>query len=143
MDTTTEFTPWLSLAGGALIGLSAVLLMALHGRIAGLTGIVSGVLPPLASDWQWRAAFLAGSAVAPLVFIAAGGELPFAVPVSTAALIFGGLIVGIGVTFGNGCPSGHGVCGISRLSPRSIAAVITFMITAAVTVYVTRHLIGA
>jgi uncharacterized membrane protein YedE/YeeE len=142
MDTTTQFTPWLSLAGGALIGLSAVLLMAFHGRIAGLTGLVRGVVPPLATDWQWRAAFLAGSAVAPLILLASGSEIPFAVPVSPTALVVGGFIVGVGVTFGNGCPSGHGVCGISRLSPRSIVAVVSFMITAALTVYVTRHLIG-
>jgi uncharacterized membrane protein YedE/YeeE len=142
MDTTTQFTPWLSLAGGVLVGLSAVLLMAFHGRIAGLTGIVRGVVPPLAGDWQWRAAFLAGAAVAPLILLALGQDIPFAVPVSATALVVGGIIVGIGVTFGNGCPSGHGVCGISRLSPRSVVAVITFMITAALTVYVTRHVIG-
>ena len=142
MDTATEFTPWLSLAGGALIGLSAVLLMALHGRIAGLTGIVDGVLPPLAPDWRWRAAFLVGAAAAPLLLLLGGGEIAFSVPVSTISLVVGGFIVGIGVIFGNGCPSGHGVCGISRFSPRSIIAVITFMITAAIAVYVTRHVIG-
>jgi uncharacterized protein len=142
MNSVTQFTPWLSLAGGALIGLSAVLLMAFHGRIAGLTGIVDGVLPPLAPDWTWRAAFLIGAAVAPLLLLAGGGQIAFSVPVSTTALIIGGFIVGVGVTFGNGCPSGHGVCGISRLSPRSIVAVITFMITAAITVYISRHIIG-
>ena len=139
----TDFTPWQSLFGGALIGLSAVLLMALHGRIAGITGVVSGVIPPLAADWQWRAAFLVGAIVAPLFLILAGGQIAFSVPVSTGALMLGGVLVGIGVHFGNGCPSGHGICGIARLSPRSIVAVLVFMAAAFVTVYVTHHVIGA
>jgi uncharacterized membrane protein YedE/YeeE len=139
----TDFTPWQSLFGGALIGLSAVLLMAIHGRIAGMTAIISGVIPPLAPDWQWRAVFLAGAVLAPVLYLAAGGSIAFSVPVSTAALLVGGVIVGIGVNFGNGCPSGHGICGLARLSPRSIVAVPVFMATAFVTVFVTRHLIGA
>ena len=139
----TDFTPWQSLLGGALIGLSAVLLMAVHGRIAGISGILSGIIPPLALDWQWRAMFLAGAIAAPLLLTLAGGEIPFSVPVSTGSLILGGVLVGMGVHFGNGCPSGHGICGIARLSPRSIAAVLVFMATAFVTVYVTHHLIGA
>ena len=139
----TDFTPWQSLLGGALIGLSAVLLMALHGRIAGISGILSGIILPLALDWQWRAMFLAGAIAAPLLLTLAGGEIPFSVPVSTDSLILGGVLVGVGVHFGNGCPSGHGICGIARLSPRSIAAVLVFMATAFVTVYVTHHLIGA
>jgi uncharacterized membrane protein YedE/YeeE len=138
----TDFTPIQSLIGGALIGLSAVLLMALHGRVAGMTGILTGVIPPVASDWRWRAAFLAGAIVAPVIYLAAGGVIPFEVPVSTGALIFGGLLVGIGVHFGNGCPSGHGICGLARFSPRSLAAVLTFMLTAFATVFVVRHVIG-
>lgn len=139
----TEFTPWQSLFGGALIGLSAVLLMALHGRIAGMTGILSGIIPPLAGDWQWRAVFLAGAIIAPLIFLMAGGEIAFSIPVGIPAIVLGGLLVGIGVHFGNGCPSGHGICGIARLSQRSIVAVATFMATAFVTVFVVRHVIGA
>ena len=139
----TDFTPWQSMLGGALIGLSAVLLMALHGRIAGMTGILSGVVPPLAPDWPWRAAFLVGAVLAPLVYIAAGGTIAFSVPVSTPALAIGGVIVGIGVSFGNGCPSGHGICGLARLSPRSLVAVGMFMATAFATVFVTRHVLGA
>ena len=135
----TEFTPLLSLAGGVLIGLSAVMLMALHGRIAGMTGILAGVLPPLPADWQWRAAFLAGSVIAPLIWLALGNDIPFAVPVAMPALVIGGLIVGVGVSFGSGCTSGHGICGIARLSPRSIIATCVFMLTAFVTVYVIRH----
>jgi uncharacterized membrane protein YedE/YeeE len=138
----TDFTPIQSLIGGALIGLSAVFLMALHGRVAGMTGILTGVIPPVASDWRWRAAFLAGAIVAPVIYLAAGGVIPFEVPVSTGALIFGGLLVGIGVHFGNGCPSGHGICGLARFSPRSLAAVLTFMATAFATVFVVRHVIG-
>jgi uncharacterized protein len=135
----TEFTPYLSLSGGVLIGASAVLLMWLNGRIAGMTGIVSGILPPLARDWHWRAAFIAGAVLAPLTWLASGRQIEFAVPVSLTALMIGGLIVGIGVTFGGGCTSGHGVCGMARLSPRSFVATVTFMITTAVTVYLIRH----
>ena len=138
----TDFTPIQSLIGGILIGLSAVFLMALHGRVAGMTGILTGVIPPAAPDWPWRAAFLAGAIVAPVIYLAAGGAIPFEVPVSTAALAIGGLLVGIGVHFGNGCPSGHGICGLARFSPRSLAAVLTFMLTAVVTVFVVRHVIG-
>ena len=138
----TDFTPIQSLIGGMMIGLSAVFLMALHGRVAGMTGILTGIIPPAAPDWPWRAAFLAGAVVAPVIYLAAGGAIPFDVPVSTAALVFGGLLVGIGVHFGNGCPSGHGICGLARLSPRSLAAVLTFMLTAVVTVFVVRHVIG-
>jgi uncharacterized membrane protein YedE/YeeE len=137
----TEFTPFLSLFGGMLIGLSAVLLMAFHGRIAGLSRIVSGVLPPLAADWQWRAMFLLGAIAAPLLYRLLGGTISFSVPASPASLVVGGLIVGIGVTFGAGCPSGHGVCGIGRLSPRSLVATASFMLTAFATVFVIRHVL--
>jgi uncharacterized membrane protein YedE/YeeE len=139
----TEFTPFQSLFGGVLIGLAAVLLMAFHGRTAGMTGILAGVIPPLSSEWRWRLAFLAGAAAAPLVYLLSGGAIAFSVPVPAIALAAGGLLVGIGVTFGGGCPSGHGICGIARLSPRSMVAVLTFMITAFITVYLVRHVIGA
>lgn len=139
----TEFTPFWSLAGGVLIGLAAIALMALHGRIAGMTGILAGIVPPAPADWPWRAAFLAGSAAAPAAFVASGGVVPFEVPVSTPALIIGGLIVGAGATIGSGCTSGHGVCGIARLSRRSVAATVIFMTAAIVTVYVMRHGMGA
>nr|WP_295464524.1 YeeE/YedE thiosulfate transporter family protein [Mesorhizobium sp.] len=138
----TEFTPIASLVGGALIGFSAVLLMALHGKIAGMTAIVAGVLPPVSSDWGWRAAFLVGAMLAPAAIVALGGGVPFAVPVSTVALIAGGIIVGVGVTYGSGCTSGHGVCGIARLSPRSIVATVVFMATTFATVYIVRNVIG-
>ena len=142
MDYTTEFTPWLSLGGGVLIGISATLLMALHGRIAGMTGILTGIIPPVSADWPWRIAFLAGAILAPLVFVTSGGSVPFSVPPSTTLLAIGGAIVGVGVYFGSGCTSGHGVCGMARLSPRSIVATIVFMIATFITVYVTRHMMG-
>lgn len=138
----TEFTPWASLGGGVLIGIAATLLMAIHGRIAGMTGILSGIIPPVATDWDWRLAFLAGAILAPLIYTLLGGTVPFAVPVSASALGIGGLIVGIGVYYGSGCTSGHGVCGMARFSPRSIAATLIFMVATFITVYVTRHLLG-
>lgn len=141
----TEFTPWMSLGGGVLIGLASVLLMATLGRVMGATGILAGFLAPGAgSDWGWRAAILAGMVSGPAAVLALTGQMPaIEVPVSTAMLAVGGLLVGIGVTFGSGCTSGHGVCGMARLSPRSIAATLTFMIFTAITVYVIRHVIGA
>lgn len=140
----TEFTPLVSLFGGMLIGLSAVLLMAFHGRIAGMTGIVAGIIPPLGSDWAWRAAFLAGAIIAPALIVAVtGGDvIEFNSPIPVEWLIAGGLIVGIGVTFGGGCTSGHGVCGMARLSARSIVATLTFMATTAATVFIVRHVLG-
>ena len=141
----TAFTPFQSLAGGALIGLSAVLLMATLGRIMGATGILAGFLQPAGlADWSWRAAVIAGMISGPLVMLALTGEFPAVeVPVSTGMLIIGGLAVGLGVTFGGGCTSGHGVCGIARLSPRSIVATLTFMAATGITVFILRHLIGA
>lgn len=137
----TEFTPLLSFAGGLLIGLAAVLLMAFWGRIAGMSAIVIGVFPPVVSDWGWRAAFLVGAIAAPAVLVLAGYEAQFSVPVPLTALIVGGLVTGLGVTFGSGCTSGHGVCGMARLSPRSIAATASFMAGAFVTVFVIRHVL--
>ena len=139
----TEFTPWLSLLGGSLIGLAAVLLMALHGRIAGMTGILSGLVPPFSHDWGWRAAFLAGAIAAPALIVQVTGfTIPFESPTPSAWLVLGGLVVGIGVYFGSGCTSGHGVCGLARLSPRSFVATLTFMASTALTVFVIRHLMG-
>ena len=138
----TEFTPLLSLTGGILIGLAAVLLMLMNGRIAGMTGIIAGILPPLESDWMWRAAFTAGAIVSPVVWLVLGNTIEFGIPVSISALVIGGLIVGVGTTYGGGCTSGHGVCGMARLSKRSIVATITFMICTFITVYVMRHMWG-
>lgn len=141
----TAFTPIQSLGGGALIGLAAVLLMATLGRIMGATGILAGVLQPQDRDaWSWRAALLAGMICGPVAVMALTGQMPaLEVPVSIPMLIVGGFLVGLGVTFGSGCTSGHGVCGMARLSPRSLTATLTFMFTTALTVYVVRHVVGA
>jgi uncharacterized membrane protein YedE/YeeE len=140
----TAFTPFQSLGGGALIGLAAVLLMATLGRIMGATGILAGFMQPAnLSDWSWRAAVLAGMITGPVAVLLLSGSMPAVeVPVSTTMLIIGGFIVGIGVTLGGGCTSGHGVCGMARLSPRSIVATVAFMITTGITVFVIRHVIG-
>lgn len=141
---TTEFTPWASLAGGALIGASAVLLLAVTGRIAGISGIVRRLLPPYgASAPLEAAAFVAGLLAAPFVWTRlTGTEVQQTVTGSLSLAIVAGLLVGAGVFAGRGCTSGHGVCGLSRLSTRSIAATAVFMATAAATVYVVRHVIG-
>lgn len=142
--TTTLFTPWSALAGGALIGLAAVLLMATSGRIAGISGIAARLLPPYRdAGFTGRLAFVAGLVAAPLAYTAATGQ-PIAQTVGTAPALMtvAGLLVGFGSVWGNGCTSGHGVCGLARLSPRSLVATLTFMATAVATVFVTRHLIG-
>ncbi|WP_442581051.1 YeeE/YedE family protein [Mesorhizobium sp. ASY16-5R] len=141
----TEFTPWASLAGGALIGLSAVLLMLAEGRIAGVSGIASRLLPPFRNGLPGgQFGFVLGMVAAPFVVTAVTGA-PIVQTVSSnlALMTVAGLLVGFGTVLGNGCTSGHGVCGLSRLSPRSLAAVVTFMATAFATVFVARHIVGA
>jgi hypothetical protein len=140
----TEFTPFASLFGGVLIGLSAVLLMLVLGRVMGATGILTGfVTPASGADWSWRAAVLAGMVTAPLAYFAVMGVMPtIQVPVSTPLMLLGGFIVGIGVTLGAGCTSGHGVCGMARLSGRSISATLTFMVATAIMVFIIRHVLG-
>jgi hypothetical protein len=140
----TVFTPWQSLAGGVLIGTAAVFLMLTLGRIMGATGILSGVIwPGGPGDRGWRAALLAGMVTGPLVVFAATGRMPeIEVPAATPVFVVGGIIVGIGVSYGSGCTSGHGVCGMARLSKRSILATVTFMIATAATVYLRRHVMG-
>lgn len=141
----TPFTPLESFVGGLMIGTAAVMLMAFHGRVAGVTGIVGGLLPPApASDWPWRAAFVAGMLASPTVFnLVTGRPVAIDIPASPGLLVLSGLIVGIGVTYGSGCPSGHGVCGLARFSARSLVATLTFMATAFATVLISRHLLGA
>ncbi len=140
----TVFTPWQSLAGGALIGIATTLLMLSLGRIFGATGILSGLFSHGPSqDRLWRLALLLGMVSGPLAVLLLSGQMPAVqVPVSAPMLVVGGLVVGVGVTYGSGCTSGHGVCGLARLSPRSLVAVLTFMIATAATVYVLRHVIG-
>ncbi len=141
----TDFTPIASLLGGGLIGLSAVVLLASHGRIAGISGIVSRILPPSADkvELPQRIIFLIGLLLAaPLWFVITGAAPVQVVPSNGFLLVIAGLLVGFGSVIGNGCTSGHGVCGISRGSSRSIAATMTFMATAFVTVFVLRHVVG-
>lgn len=134
---------WLALAGGVLIGVSATLLLWLNGRVAGVSGIVNGVLFPRAGEMSWRVAFLLG-------LVAAGGLYMTVVPGAPlprtdfprAGLVVAGLLVGFGTRMGNGCTSGHGVCGLGRLSARSLAAVVTFMALAIATTFAVRHLWG-
>lgn len=140
----TAFTPWMSLSGGILIGIASVLLMLVMGRVMGATGILAGLMQPSSgNDFAWRAALLAGMMTGPLAVWLTSGQMPAVqVPDSTAAFVLGGIIVGMGVTFGAGCTSGHGVCGMARLSVRSIVATVTFMLFTFVTVFVIRHVIG-
>ena len=138
----TAFTPFASLFGGILIGLGAVMLMAFNGRIAGMTAMLGGVLEPQHADSRWRLAFLAGAIGAPMIATLLGAEFSFASPTTGVLLAIGGVIVGIGVTYGSGCTSGHGVCGLARLSPRSLVATATFMVTTFATVTLIRHGFG-
>jgi uncharacterized membrane protein YedE/YeeE len=137
------FTPWTALAGGALIGLSAGLFVMLNGRIAGISGVLGGLLRPAAGDIGWRVAFLAGLVGAPLVY-ALVTTLPVPqIDAGYGGLVVAGLLVGVGTRYGAGCTSGHGVCGLSRLSPRSLVATLVFMGAGFASVYVLRHLLVA
>jgi hypothetical protein len=140
----TAFTPISASIGGALIGAAAVLLMASQGRIMGVSGIVARLLPPdAAPDRGWRLAFLAGALAAPAVYALAAGGLPaIALPAGLPVLVPAGLLVGFGTVMGSGCTSGHGVCGLARLSGRSLVATAVFMLTAAATVFAVRHVLA-
>ena len=139
-----HFTPCSALFGGMLIGLSAVLLLLTSGRIAGVSGIIAGILAPTSDGRVWRGLFLAGLIVGcGFVRLVSRDAIPVTITASSAELVFAGLLVGFGTRLANGCTSGHGICGIARLSPRSIAATLTFMATGAGTVFVIRHLLGA
>lgn len=140
----TEFTPLASTFGGLLIGLASVMLMWARGNVLGATGILTGFLRPSSStDWAWRAVILVGMMTGPFAYLFITGSLPaIEVPISRTTMIIGGFIVGIGVTYGSGCTSGHGVCGMARLSPRSIVATLSFMAGTAAMVFVMRHVVG-
>jgi uncharacterized membrane protein YedE/YeeE len=137
-----HFTPFSALAGGALIGLAAVVLMLFHGRIAGISGIVGGLLAPRTGDVAWRAAFLVGMIVAAAVLAAAGFAPVLRERPALGIIVLAGLLVGFGTRLGSGCTSGHGVCGLARLSQRSLAATLVFMVSAALVVFVTRHVLA-
>jgi uncharacterized membrane protein YedE/YeeE len=139
-----DFTPLSGLLGGALIGLAASALMLLTGRIAGISGIFGGLIAPGANDRNWRLAFIAGLIAAPLIAaFATASPLPApTMPASLILIAMAGLLVGFGSRMGGGCTSGHGVCGIARLSARSMVATVVFMAAAIATVAITRHVIG-
>ena len=138
----THFTPWPSLAGGILIGLAAAAFVLFNGRIAGISGIVGGLLRPARGDVAWRLALLLGLVGAPLVYGLAAALPDTTVDADGFTLAAAGLLVGAGTRYGAGCTSGHGVCGLSRQSPRSLAATLAFMLAGFATVFVTRHLPG-
>ena len=133
----------LALIGGVLIGLSAVMLMGLSGRIAGISGIIGGLLPPKpADDRTWRLAFVLGLIAAPLILGVLTGDRHIGPPtVGTGVLVAAGLLVGVGTALGGGCTSGHGICGIARISPRSLVATVIFVAVAMLTVFITHHLL--
>jgi len=138
-----NFTPISAAIGGALIGLAAVSLMLLNGRIAGVTGVFAGLIDPVSTDRGWRATFIAGIIAAPLSAALLGYPIPIPqMPANLFTIAAAGLLVGFGTSLSNGCTSGHGICGIARLSPRSITATAVFMAAAIMVVGVTRHVIG-
>lgn len=138
-----SFTPVSATIGGALIGLAAVLLMALNGRIAGISGVFSGTLFAASGDRIWRAFFVAGLIAGPAGYNLVSGNVPaFEITSSVPLIIAGGLLVGFGTRLGSGCTSGHGVCGLSRLSPRSMASVALFMVAGMATVGLFNFILG-
>jgi uncharacterized protein len=137
-----SFTPVSALIGGGLIGLSAAILLAVNGRLAGISGIMAGLVPPDRDDATWRILFIVGLFGGAGAWLVVTGGPVVAFDVGWPVLVVGGLLTGIGTRIGAGCTSGHGVCGLARLSPRSIVATATFVAVGALTVFVSRHLIG-
>ena len=136
------FTPWSSLAGGVLIGIATAMFVLLNGRIAGISGVLGGLLKPAKGDIAWRLAFVLGLVGAPSAYLLFNNVPSLQIDAGYAALIAAGLLVGVGTRYGSGCTSGHGVSGLSRLSPRSLAATASFIGAGFLTVYVARHLLG-
>ncbi len=137
-----HFTPWLSLGGGIVLGLAAAMFILLNGRILGISGIVGGLLRPKAGDVTWRVVFVLGMLAAPWVYLAVAGPMQPRIDAGWSMVILAGLMVGIGTRYGAGCTSGHGVCGLSRLSPRSLVATLSFMAAGFATVFAIRHVLG-
>jgi len=136
-----HFTPWTALAGGLLIGLAAAAFVLFNGRIAGISGILGGLLLPAQGDINWRIAFLAGLIAAPLAYARFASLPEVRIEAGNGVLVAAGLLVGLGTRYGTGCTSGHGVCGLSRLSPRSLVATASFMLAGFITVFVLRHVL--
>jgi uncharacterized membrane protein YedE/YeeE len=137
-----HFTPWSALIGGLILGIAAVIFILINGRITGISGILGGLLSPTQGDVWWRVAFIAGLIMAPLIYSLFTTLPPIQIDASYPLLIIAGLIVGIGTRYGSGCTSGHGICGISRLSPRSLVATAAFMAAGFITVFIIRHIIA-
>lgn len=138
-----HFTPWASLAGGLLLGLASAMFVLLNGRVLGISGIIGGLLKPRAGDLSWRIFFVLGMVAAPAVWVALTGRAVEArIDASWLMVIIAGLMVGVGTRYGAGCTSGHGVCGLSRMSPRSLVATLAFMGAGFITVFFIRHLLG-
>ena len=135
------FTPANALMGGALVGAAVALFVLLNGRIAGISGVLGGLLRPAHGDVAWRAAFVTGLVVAPLIYLLFGSPPKPRIDADYGALVLAGLLVGVGTRYAGGCTSGHGVCGLSRLSPRSLVATATFMAAGFATVFAIRHLL--
>ena len=137
-----HFTPWASLGGGSLLGIASAMFVLLNGRILGISGILGGLLAPRMGDIGWRFAFLLGMGAAPMVF---GAVMPpellpaVRIDASEPVIALAGVLVGLGTRYGSGCTSGHGVCGLSRLSPRSLVATLSFMAAGFATVFLVRH----
>jgi uncharacterized membrane protein YedE/YeeE len=138
----TDFTPWTALGGGVLIGLAAAMFVLFNGRIAGISGILGGLLRPAPGQLGWRIAFLLGLVAAPLVYMLAAPLPAMRIDAGTGTLIAAGLLVGVGTRYGAGCTSGHGVCGLARGSARSLAATLAFMGAGFATVFIVRHLLA-
>lgn len=134
-----NFTPWMSLAGGIVLGLASAMFILFNGRVLGISGIVGGLLRPKTRDIVWRLSFLLGMLVAPSLYVAFIGPMQASIDASWAMVIVAGLLVGIGTRYGSGCTSGHGVCGLSRMSPRSLVATLSFMAAGFITVFLLRH----
>lgn len=137
-----HFTPWAALGGGLLLGLAAAAFILLHGRILGISGIVGGLIRPRRNDVAWRIAFVLGMLAAPVLYRLTVGVHEVRIDASWGMVVLAGLLVGVGTRYGSGCTSGHGVCGLSRLSPRSLAATLAFMGAGFVTVYAIRHVLA-
>jgi uncharacterized protein len=138
-----SFSPVSAAIGGVIIGIAVAMLVLVNGRVAGISGIVGGLLRPATADVAWRLAFIAGLIAAPLLFSAAGKLPAIVIDAGFPTAVVAGLLVGLGTRYGAGCTSGHGVCGVSRLSPRSIVATLAFMASGFATVFIIRHLMGA
>lgn len=137
-----QFTPWASLAGGILLGLASAMFILVNGRILGISGILGGLLRPKSGDAGWRISFVLGMLTAPMLYLLVVGPVPATIDASWGTVVLAGLMVGVGTRYGSGCTSGHGVCGLSRLSPRSLAATLAFMGAGFAIVFLLRHVLA-